>query len=184
MKRAMPVFEHSGLPDEIPALRVVPLPSDVNQNGSVFGGWVMSQVDMAGGQTAMRRARGRVATVSVDAFVFKSPLAIGDIVSFYADIVSTGTTSIKVAVSVYAERNPENPVIIKVTEAVLTYVAIDREGRKRELPPGGSIPGRDLPGVYVQEKAFGGADRVFCKPPHFAVPSCASHRLRGPREES
>ncbi|MDR1162961.1 MAG: acyl-CoA thioesterase [Candidatus Accumulibacter sp.] len=131
----MPVENHPELPDETPILRVVPVPSDVNQNGSVFGGWVMSLVDMAGGQTAMRRARGRVATISVDSFLFKSPLAIGDIVSFYADIVSTGKTSIKVAVSVYAERNPENPVVTKVTDAILTYVAIGRDGKKRELPP-------------------------------------------------
>ncbi|MDR1276444.1 MAG: acyl-CoA thioesterase [Candidatus Accumulibacter sp.] len=131
----MPLENRLELPDETPMLRVVPLPSDVNQNGSVFGGWVMSQVDMAGGQTAMRRARGRVATISVDSFLFKSPLVIGDIVSFYADIVSTGKTSIKVAVSVYAERNPENPVVIKVTEALLTYVAIGLDGKKRALPP-------------------------------------------------
>jgi acyl-CoA thioesterase YciA len=123
------------LPDKSPILRVVPVPADVNQNGNVFGGWVMSLVDMAGGQKAMRRARGRVATVSVDSFVFKLPLAIGDIVSFYANIVSTGKTSIKVDVSVYAERNPVDPIVIKVTEAILTYVAIDAEGKKRELPP-------------------------------------------------
>jgi acyl-CoA thioesterase YciA len=131
----MPPEKTVELPDETPVLRVVPTPSDVNQNGVIFGGWVMSLVDMAGGQTAMRRARGRVATISVDSFVFKSPLAIGDIVSFYANIVSTGKTSLKIAVSVYAERNPAEPVVIKVTEAILTYVAIDMEGKKRELPP-------------------------------------------------
>jgi len=122
------------LPDTFPALRVVPMPADVNQNGDIFGGWIMAQVDIAGGTVAMRRARGRVATVSVDSFAFKQPVSVGDILSFYAEIVAIGRTSIKVDVSVYAERNPAQPVFVKVTEAVLTYVAINQQGAKREVP--------------------------------------------------
>ena len=94
------------LPKGQPALRVMPMPADVNQNGDVFGGWIMAQVDVAGAIPAMRRARGRVATVSVNSFLFKQPVSVGDVVSFYAEIVETGRTSIKVNVEVYAERNP------------------------------------------------------------------------------
>jgi acyl-CoA thioesterase YciA len=122
------------LPKGQPALRVMPMPADVNQNGDVFGGWIMAQVDVAGAIPAMRRARGRVATVSVNSFLFKQPVSVGDIVSFYAEIVETGKTSIKVNVEVFAERNPTDPVIVKVTEATLTYVAITQQGVKRELP--------------------------------------------------
>lgn len=122
------------LPKGQPALRVMPMPADVNQNGDVFGGWIMAQVDVAGAIPAMRRARGRVATVSVNSFLFKQPVSVGDVVSFYAEIVETGRTSIKVNVEVFAERNPTDPVIVKVTEATLTYVAITQQGVKRELP--------------------------------------------------
>jgi acyl-CoA thioesterase YciA len=122
------------LPKGQPALRVMPMPADVNQNGDVFGGWIMAQVDVAGAIPAMRRARGRVATVSVNSFLFKQPVSVGDVVSFYGEIVETGRTSIKVNVEVYAERNPSDPVIVKVTEATLTYVAITQQGVKRELP--------------------------------------------------
>ena len=122
------------LPKGQPALRVMPMPADVNQNGDIFGGWIMAQVDVAGAIPAMRRARGRVATVSVNSFLFKQPVSVGDVVSFYGEIVETGKTSIKVNVEVYAERNPTDPVIVKVTEATLTYVAITQQGVKRELP--------------------------------------------------
>jgi acyl-CoA thioesterase YciA len=122
------------LPNRQPTLRVMPLPADVNQNGDVFGGWIMAQVDVAGAIPAMRRARGRVATVSVNSFLFKQPVSVGDVVSFFAEVVETGRTSIKVNVEVYAERNPTQPVTVKVTEATLTYVAINQHGGKRELP--------------------------------------------------
>lgn len=122
------------LPEKHSTLRVVPMPADLNQNGDVFGGWVMAQVDVAGAIPAMRRARGRVETVSVNSFMFKQPVSVGDIVSFYADIVRVGTTSITVRVEVYAERNYAAPIIVKVTEAELTYVAIDAEGMKRQVP--------------------------------------------------
>ena len=122
------------LPTHPPTLRVVPMPADLNQNGDVFGGWVMAQVDVAGAIPAMRRARGRVATVSVNSFVFKQPVSVGDIVSLFAEIVHVGRTSITVNVEVYAERNYANPVTVKVTEAQLTYVAIDGNGEKRSVP--------------------------------------------------
>jgi acyl-CoA thioesterase YciA len=121
---------------KIPALRVVPMPADANQNGDIFGGWIMSQVDIAGGTVAHRLARGRVATVAVKEFTFKQPVQIGDVVSFYVDLERIGTTSITVTVEVYAERRPEDPEIVKVTEATLTYVAIDRDGRPRAVPRG------------------------------------------------
>lgn len=123
------------LPDRQPTLRLMTMPADMNSNGDVFGGWVMSQVDIAGGVAAMRRARGRVATVAVNAFQFKQPISTGDVVSFYADIVRVGRTSITLNVAVYAERNYFKPVTVKVTEATLTYVAIDANGNKREVPP-------------------------------------------------
>ena len=122
------------LPQRQPTLRVMPMPTDVNANGDVFGGWIMAQVDVAGAIPAMRLARGRVATVSVNAFLFKQPVSVGDVVSFFAEVVHSGCTSIKVNVEVYAERNPTDPITVKVTEATLTYVAIDQQGNKRVLP--------------------------------------------------
>ena len=123
------------LPGREPVLRVVPMPADVNQNGDIFGGWIMSQVDIAGGIVAARRARGRVATVAVNEFTFKQPVSVGDIVTFYGEIARTGRTSVTVAVEVYAQRNPDDVVTVKVTEARLTYVAVGTDGRPRPLPP-------------------------------------------------
>ena len=123
------------LPDRQPVLRVMPMPADINPSGDVFGGWVMAQIDIAGGVPAVRRARGRVATVSVNAMQFRQPVAVGDLLSFYAEVVKVGTTSITVDVQVYAERTPENPTVVKVTEAQLTYVSVDKSGNKRPLPP-------------------------------------------------
>ncbi|MBK8889246.1 MAG: acyl-CoA thioesterase [Dechloromonas sp.] len=123
------------LPQKQPVLRTVPMPADLNQNGDVFGGWVMAQVDLAGAIPAMRRARGRVTTVSVNSFQFKQPISVGDLISLYAEVVHVGNTSITVNVEVYAERNYANPVAVKVTEAQLTYVAIDGTGKKRIVPP-------------------------------------------------
>src|SRR6267142_5410573 len=93
--------------DKQPALRVMPMPGDANQNGDIFGGWIMAQVDIAGGTVAGRIARGRVATVAVKEFVFKQPVQIGDLVSFYVDLVKVGNTSITVRVEVFAERTPD-----------------------------------------------------------------------------
>ena len=117
-----------------PALRVMPMPADANQNGDIFGGWIMAQVDIAGGAIAARIARGRVATVAVKEFIFKQPVQIGDLLSFYADVVRVGNTSVTVNVEVYAERGRADTKVVKVTEATLTYVAIDRAGRPRLIP--------------------------------------------------
>ena len=115
--------------DREPTLRVVPMPADANFTGDIFGGWVMSHVDIAGSIPATRRARGRVATVAVNSFVFRQPVLVGDVVSFYAEVVKVGRTSITVSVEVYAQRNPVKEECVKVTEATLTYVAVD-SGRK------------------------------------------------------
>ncbi|MEJ2767250.1 acyl-CoA thioesterase [Mycetohabitans sp. B46] len=124
------------LPHDKPvALRVVPQPRDANVHGDVFGGWIMAQVDIAGAIPASRRANGRVVTVAVNSFVFKQPVFVGDLLSFYTDIIRTGRTSITVDVSVYAQRMGLVGETVKVTEATLTYVATDLQRRPRELPP-------------------------------------------------
>lgn len=115
-------------------LRMMPMPADANANGDVFGGWIMAQVDLAGSVLPARISRGRIATVAVNEFVFKQPVSVGDLLSFYASVVRIGRTSITVHVEVVAERNPENPQAVKVTEANLTYVAIDKQGKPREIP--------------------------------------------------
>ena len=121
--------------DKEPVLRVVPMPADANQHGDIFGGWIMSQVDIAGGVLAARHARGRVATIAVNSFQFKQPVFIGDVLSFYADVVRVGNTSITVNVEVYAQRNPTDIETVKVTEATLTYVATGPDRRPRPVPP-------------------------------------------------
>jgi acyl-CoA thioesterase YciA len=132
---ATPVEQQATLPDQQPALRVVPMPADANQHGDIFGGWVMSQVDIAGAVPAARRARGRVATVAVNSFVFKQPVLVGDVVSFYAEVIRTGRTSITVDVQVFAQRNPDELICVQVTEACLTYVAVGPDRRPKDLPP-------------------------------------------------
>jgi acyl-CoA thioesterase YciA len=125
------------LPQGDPTLRVAPMPSDVNANGDIFGGWIMAQVDIAGGIAALRRAGGRVVTVAVNSFVFKQAVMVGDVVSFYTRTVRTGNTSVTIDVEVFAERlshQPDNAQVIKVTEATLTYVAIGIDRRPRQLP--------------------------------------------------
>jgi acyl-CoA thioesterase YciA len=126
-------MERIVLPDRAPVLRVVPMPADVNQHGDIFGGWIMAQVDIAGGVLAARYARGRVATVAVNSFTFKQPVLVGDVVSFFGDVVRVGRTSVTVSVEVFAQRNPMELVTVKVTEASLTYVAVGADRRPREL---------------------------------------------------
>lgn len=121
--------------EQVPTLRVTPMPSDSNIHGDVFGGWIMAQVDIAGSIPATRRARGRVATVAVNAFTFRQPVFVGDLLSFYTKIIKTGRTSITVAVEVYAERQRLEHDVVKVTEAILTYVATDDQRKSRPLPP-------------------------------------------------
>jgi acyl-CoA thioesterase YciA len=115
-------------------LRVMPMPADANANGDIFGGWIMAQVDVAGAVLPARIAKGRIATVAVNQFVFKQAVSIGDLLSFYARVLRIGNTSVTVHVEVYAERNPANPKVVKVTDANLTYVAIDRNGTPRPIP--------------------------------------------------
>ena len=127
--------------DQELVMRVMPMPADVNANGDIFGGWIMAQVDIAGGVLAARLAKGRIATVAVNQFVFKQPVSIGDLLSFYAHVLQIGNTSVTVRVEVYAERNPADVQVVKVTEANLTYVAIDEQGRPRSLAANAGKPG-------------------------------------------
>ena len=123
------------LPDDRQlVLRVMPMPADANGNGDIFGGWIMAQVDLAGAVLPARIAKGRIATVAVNEFVFKQPVSMGDLLSFYAKVERIGRTSVTVNVEVYAERNPADLHVVKVTEANLTYVAIDHEGKPRPIP--------------------------------------------------
>ena len=125
----------SSLPhDKELVLKVIPMPADCNANGDIFGGWVMAQVDLAGSVLPARRAQGRMATVAVNEFIFKQPVRVGDLLSFYSEITRIGRTSITVSVEVYAERIRSQGAYTKVTEAQLTYVAIDENGKPRALP--------------------------------------------------
>ncbi|CAN7607200.1 acyl-CoA thioesterase [Phenylobacterium sp. LjRoot219] len=120
--------------DRQPAIRVTAMPADANPSGDIFGGWLMAQMDLAAGLVAMRIARGRTVTVAVEAMTFLSPVAIGDEVSVYADLVSRGRSSMRIAVEAWRrERHAEERR--KVTEAVFTFVAIDHERRPIALPP-------------------------------------------------
>ena len=140
--RALPVAPPDALaPLRLPddrqlVLRVMPMPADANGNGDIFGGWIMAQVDLAGAVLPARIAKGRIATVAVNEFVFKQPVSVGDLLSFYAKVERIGRTSVTVNVEVYAERNPADLHVVKVTEANLTYVAIDHEGKPRQIPRG------------------------------------------------
>ena len=118
-----------------PTLRVVPMPSDANYSGDIFGGWIMSQVDIAGSIPAVQVAKGRVATIAVNSFLFKQPVLIGDLVSFYATISKVGRTSITVDVEVFAQRRSLHE-IVKVTDATLTYVAVDEKRKPRVINEG------------------------------------------------
>ena len=121
-------------------LKVIPMPGDTNGNGDIFGGWVMAQVDLAGSVLPARYTQGRMATVAVNEFVFKQPVRVGDILSFFSSVTRIGRTSVTVQVEVYAERFTDQGRYVKVTEARLTYVAIDDEGRPRPVPkPAGAV---------------------------------------------
>jgi acyl-CoA thioesterase YciA len=126
------------LPNRHATLRLVPMPKDTNAGGDIFGGWIMSQVDIAASIPASRRAKGRVVSVAVNDFKFVAPVFVNDIVSFYSDVIKVGTTSITVKVEVFVERGQRSPKpgeVVKVTEAVLTYVAVDENRIKRPVPP-------------------------------------------------
>lgn len=114
-------------------LKVIPMPGDCNANGDIFGGWVMAQVDLAGSVIPARYTQGRMATVAVNEFIFKQPVRVGDILSFFSEVTRIGRTSVTVKVEVFAERFRSQGSYIKVTEASVTYVAIDDQGRPREI---------------------------------------------------
>ncbi|RYF76504.1 MAG: acyl-CoA thioesterase [Comamonadaceae bacterium] len=120
-------------PDMELVLKVIPMPADCNANGDIFGGWVMAQCDLAGSVIPARHTRGRMATVAVNEFVFKQPVRLGDILSFYSKLERIGRTSVSVTVEVYAERFSAQGEYIKVTQATFTYVAIDSAGRPRPI---------------------------------------------------
>ena len=129
---------NSSAPTSLPTdkdlvLKVIPMPADCNANGDIFGGWVMAQVDLAGAVMAARAVRGRMATVAVNEFIFKQPVRVGDILSFFSHVSRVGNTSITVQVEVFAERFQTQGNYIKVTEASLTYVAIDEGGKPRPI---------------------------------------------------
>mgnify|MGYP003602307028 CR=1 FL=1 len=125
---------HGQLPtDKELVLKVIPMPRDCNANGDIFGGWVMAQVDLAGAVLPSRYVEGRMATVAVNQFIFKQPVRVGDILSFFASVSRIGNTSITVQVEVFAERFSAQGRYIKVTQASLTYVAIDEAGRPRKI---------------------------------------------------
>jgi acyl-CoA thioesterase YciA len=126
------------VPDESElAIRVMAMPADTNAAGDIFGGWLMSQVDIAGSIIARRRANDRIVTVAVDSFQFHQPVFVGDLVSCYARITRVGRTSLTVHVKAYVERQGATHETIQVTEADLTYVAVDEQRRPRPLPPAG-----------------------------------------------
>ena len=116
------------------AVRTLAMPADTNPNGDIFGGWVLSQLDVAGGMAAGWRAKGRVATVGVEAMSFHRPVRVGDVVCVYADIREIGRTSISVGVEAWVLRRRDETRRVKVTEGVFTYVAIDDDGKKRPVP--------------------------------------------------
>ncbi len=132
-----PAAPEAQLPtDKELVLKVIPLPCDTNANGDIFGGWVMAQVDLAGAVLPARVAGGRMATVAVNEFIFKHPVRVGDILSFFAGVTRVGRTSVTVQVEVFAESFGNQGRFCKVTEASITYVAIDDHGRPRPLPAG------------------------------------------------
>jgi len=129
------MFNHQLPENKIPVIRVPAMPADLNEGGTVFGGWIMSQVDIAGSIPAAERAKGPVVTRAVDSFEFKKPVFLGDLISCYAEVVSVGRTSITVHVEVYAQQMKKGIVSTKpVTEASLVYVAIDEQGKPRAVP--------------------------------------------------
>ena len=125
---------HGQLPtDKELVLKVIPMPADCNANGDIFGGWVMAQVDLAGAVLPARYVDGRMATVAVNQFIFKQPVRVGDILSFFAAVTRIGNTSITVQVEVFAEGFRAQGRYFKVTEASLTYVAIDDAGKPQKI---------------------------------------------------
>jgi acyl-CoA thioesterase YciA len=121
-------------PESEPAIRAIAMPGDANPNGDIFGGWLLSQMDLAGGAVARRRAKGRTATVAITGMSFHRPVFVGDEVTCYASIVRIGRTSITVKVESWVRRGTSDEQI-EVTEGIFTYVAIDNDRRPRPVPP-------------------------------------------------
>ena len=117
-----------------PAIRVLAMPADTNPNGDIFGGWLLSQMDVAGGSAAVTRAQGRVATVAIDAMTFHKPVSVGDVVSVYATVTKVGRTSLAVHVQAWARR-ARGELEELVTQGTFTYVAIDDDRKPRPVPP-------------------------------------------------
>jgi len=120
--------------DRVPILRLMPAPADINANGHIFGGWVLSQMDIAAGIVASRRANGPVATVAIEAMKFISPIHLRDLVSVFADVERVGRTSMGVRIEVVAHRNL-GATEVKVTEGLFTFVALDADNRPRPVDP-------------------------------------------------
>ncbi len=127
-------------PQRAPELRTIAMPADTNASGDIFGGWLLAQMDLAGGSYAIQAARGRVATVAIEAMSFHRPVLVGDLVSCYCSVHRRGNTSLAVHVEIWARRRmrvgeQEEAAHIKVTEGVFTFVALNEDGSKRALPP-------------------------------------------------
>ena len=133
------MMETTELPaDREPVIRIIPMPKDTNPNGDIFGGWIMSHVDLAGSVVAAARIRGRMATVAVNQFTFKHPVYVGDLVSMYGSVERVGNTSLTVYVEVFVQRSTTGPFsgeVVRVTDASVTYVALDENGRPTPIPP-------------------------------------------------
>ncbi len=121
-------------PPREPAVRTLAMPADANASGDIFGGWMLAQMDIAGGIAASDRARCRVATVAVEGMEFHLPVYVGDLVSCYTDIVRVGRTSITIKVETFARRR-QGGETVKVTQGTFVYVALDADGRPRRVPP-------------------------------------------------
>lgn len=122
-------------PAAMPMIRAIAMPADTNPNGDIFGGWLMAQMDLAGGNLAVRRAHGRCVTVAVDGMAFLSPVHVGDEVSFYASLLTVGRTSMRLSIEAW-RRPRDGDAQVQVTKAIFTYVAIDQDGRPRPIAPG------------------------------------------------
>jgi acyl-CoA thioesterase YciA len=123
-------------PAHEPTLRAITMPADANARGDIFGGWILSQMDLAGGSAAMRRAQGRVATVGIASMTFHRPVFVGDEVSAYTEVAKVGRTSITIKIEVWARRFADEETV-KVTEGIFTYVAIDADRKPRPVPRDG-----------------------------------------------
>jgi acyl-CoA thioesterase YciA len=122
--------------DLVPAIRTIAMPADANSNGDIFGGWMMSQMDLAGGVAAVQRAKGRVVTVAVEAMTFHLPVNVGDLVSCYAQVTRVGRTSMTIKIDAWVQRRIGRHME-RVTSGHFTYVAVDEKGKPRPVPPEG-----------------------------------------------